>query len=57
MSQEPTYSISSLEGQLRLCQEKLAQVLSHHEQVIAAELHLRYKWSVGASNFAMVHGP
>ncbi|CAI8002071.1 Ankyrin-2 [Geodia barretti] len=41
MSQEPTYSISSLEGQLRLCQEKLAQVLSHHEQVIAAELHLR----------------
>lgn len=37
MSQEPEYRISSLEGQLRLCQERLTEAIMHNREVIAAE--------------------
>ena len=42
MSQEPEYRISSLEGQLRLCQEKLAETFTHNSQVLVTETHHRY---------------
>ena len=47
VSQEPAYRISSLEGQVRLCQDKLAQALAHHDQLLTAERHHRYVCVLG----------
>ena len=41
VSQEHVYRISSLEGQLGLSHGKLTEAVSHHDQVLAAERHLR----------------
>ncbi len=36
-SEEPIYRISTLEGQVRLCQDKLIQAHRHHEDMLANE--------------------